>query len=389
MTPLLNFIVLLIIVYIGSIIYPKIKIKSVWLKGFSYSGSIYLIIGFIIGPNMLGLLTDDIIQQLNLLVGFVLGWTGFLIGLQAKKSELKRYLKSYYLFATINFLLDFSSVFLILYLLIFIKSYNVSIIDLALISIIASASSPILIGILKHDFKFRGQIIHLLQFSVGFDNMLTIVLFGISLMIFNHNLNFLVTEFGFVLLTIIVIFIIAWIFYLVTKQMENNKEFFLILIAALIIIVGIALNLNISVLFATFIFGIILTNLPINTRKLYQSILNAEKPLYFLMLIFIGASIGNISLNLLVFLAGFICLRYLLKWGAGFIARLLIIKKERPIQTIGLTFIDIGGVGLALALDYYSVNITEISKAILFIVSGTLLINDFFSIKIQELVIKK
>ena len=389
MTPLLNFIILLIIVYIGSIIYPKIKIKSSWLKGFSYLGSLYLIIGIIIGPNILKLLTTDIIKQLNVLVSFVLGWTGFLIGLQAKKSELKRYMKSYFLFASMNFMLVFFSFFIILYLFTSVKLFTLTLIDHVVICIIASASSPILIGILKHDFKLRGQIIHLLQFSVGFDNMLTVLLFGFSLMIFNHDLNFLVTEFGFILITIILIYIIAWIFYRLTRQIENNKQFFLLLIASLIIIVGIALNLKISILFSSFIFGIILTNLPINTRKLYQSILNAEKPLYFLMLLFIGASIGDVSLNLLYLLFAFIFLRYLVKCGIGFIARLPILKQERPIATIGLTFIGIGGVGIALPLDYFLVNHTDISEAILFIVAGTLLLNDIFALKIQKLVIDK
>jgi Kef-type K+ transport system membrane component KefB len=389
MTPLLNFIILLIIVYIGSIIYPKIKIQSSWLKGFSYLGSLYLIIGIIIGPNVLKLLTEDIIRQLNVLVGFVLGWTGFLIGLQAKKTELKRYLKSYFLFASINFILLFFSFFIMLYLILSVTSFTLISIDHVVICIIASASSPILIGILKHDFKLRGQLIHLLQFSVGFDNMLTIILFGFSLMIFNHDLNFLVTEFEFVFITIILINIIAWIFYRLTKQIENDKQFFLILIASLIIIVGIALNLRISVLFSSFIFGIVLTNLPINTRKLYQSILNAEKPLYFLMLIFIGASIGDISINLLYLLFAFVFLRYLLKFGIGFIARLPILKQERPLATIGLTFIGIGGVGIALPLDYYLVNSTEISKTILFIVAGTLLLNDIFALKIQKLVLDR
>jgi Kef-type K+ transport system membrane component KefB len=389
MTPLLSFIILLIIAYLGSVVYRKIKVESIWLKGFTYSGSIYLIIGFLIGPNLLGLLTEDIIRQLNVLVGFVLGWTGFLIGLQAKKTELKRYPKSYFLFSSLNFLIVFCSVFIILTFLVFINLFNLKTIHIAVVSIITAVSSPILIGILKHDFKLRGQFIHLLQFSVGFDNILAIVAFGFSLMIFDNDLNYILTEFIFVFITILLIFIIAWIFYSLTKQIENIRQFFLILIGSLIVIVGIALNLNISILFSSFIFGMVITNLPVNTRKLYQSIINVEKPLYYLMLIFIGSSIKDLRLTFLVLLSIFLLSRYLLKYIAGYIARLPIMQEERPVSTIGLTYIGIGGVGLALALDFYLVNITDISIAILILVSGTLLINDIFALKLQEFVIKK
>ena len=389
MTPLLSFIILLIIAYIGSVIYTKIKVESIWLKGFSYSGSIYLVIGFLIGPNLLGLLTEDIIRQLNVLVGFVLGWTGFLIGLQVKRSEMKKYPKSYFLFSSLNFLIVFCSVFVILTLAIVFDLFHIKTVHIAVISIITAVSSPILIGVLKHDFKLRGRIIHLLQFSVAFDNILAIIFFGVFLMTFDHDLNYIITEFIFVVVTILLILIISWIFYSLTKQIENIRQFFLILIGSLIIIVGIALNLNISILFTSFIFGIIVTNLPVNIRKLYQSIINVEKPLYYLMLIFIGSSITNLNLLLFIVLGIFVVVRYLLKYVAGYIARLPIIHAERPVSTIGFAYIGIGGIGLAIALDFYLANITETSVIILVLVSGMLLINDFFALKLQNFPIKK
>ena len=160
MTPLLSFIILLIIVYVGSIVYKKLKVESIWFKGFSYSGSLYIIIGFFIGPNLLSLLTDDIIRQLNVLVGFVLGWTGFLIGLQAKRTEMKRYPGSYYLFSILNFFFVYCCMFLILYFSSAIKLFNLKMIHVVVISIIASVSSPILIGILKTTLVARSDFLN-------------------------------------------------------------------------------------------------------------------------------------------------------------------------------------------------------------------------------------
>ena len=103
MTPLLSIIFIVIIAYLGSAYYNKYQESSALVKSLGYSGSVYLIIGFLLGPSILALITPDIMEKLIVLVALVLGWTGFLIGLQAKRSELKRFQKSYYFFTVINF----------------------------------------------------------------------------------------------------------------------------------------------------------------------------------------------------------------------------------------------------------------------------------------------
>ena len=132
-----------------------------------------------IGPNTLGLLTDTVLNQLNVLVGLVLGWTGFLIGLQAKRTELRRFQKSYFLFATLNMVYMLIGVIIITYFAAKILNIQIGNPYLITFAIMATVSSPILIGALKRDLKIRGQVIHLLQFSVAYDNMLGILFFGI------------------------------------------------------------------------------------------------------------------------------------------------------------------------------------------------------------------
>jgi hypothetical protein len=145
--------------------------------------------------------------------------------------------------------------------------------------------------------------------------------------------------------------------------------------------VGIAMNLNISILFFSFLFGIIITNLPIATRKLYQNIANAEKPLYFLMLVFVGAYVQYISLAMAVMLILFIFLRIMIKFFSGYLARLPIMAKDRPISTIGLTHLGMGGVSLAMALDYYRMDTNPTSYIILVLSVGAVLVTDLFSLK--------
>ena len=169
MTPLLGMIFLFILAYIGSFIYERYHLATGWTKVILYSGSLNLVIGYLIGPHFFGLLSDAIIGKLYVLVALVLGWAGFLIGLQAKATELKRFQSTYYLYSSINFILTFVGLFIVIFFMDLIFKFNLDLPLIILLTILGSVSSPILVGLLKEKLKLRGPMIHLIQFqSNGF-----------------------------------------------------------------------------------------------------------------------------------------------------------------------------------------------------------------------------
>ena len=180
MTPLLGIVFLFIIAYIGAFFYQKYHLESGWLKVLFFSGSLNLILGYMIGPNILGILTDEVIGKLYVLVGLVLGWAGFLIGMQAKKSELKRFQRSYFLYSIINFLLMFIMMLVLVSALNQTLKLSINFSVQILAAVLGAVSSPILIAILKEQLNLRGPFIHLLQFSVALDNVLGVIIFGLA-----------------------------------------------------------------------------------------------------------------------------------------------------------------------------------------------------------------
>lgn len=334
-----------------------------------YSGSLNLVIGYLIGPHGFNLFSEDIIGKLYVLVGLVLGWAGFLIGLQAKFKELKRFQSSYYFFSTFNFLLTFIGMFTIVFILNLLLNLSLDASVLILTSILGTVSSPILIGLLKVRLKLRGQFIHILEFSAALDNMYGVVAFGIVMLFLN---KFFYISFHFIILilgSIIISAFMAWLFFRMSRLIDNLQQFFLVLIGFLLILVGISLNLNISMLLIAFIFGVVLTNLPVDTRKLYQSIASAEKPLYYLMMIFIGASISNLTKEVFIIVILLVFLRITLKYLSGYISRLPFVSVEKLDARIGLPQIGMGGIALAMALDFHLSVMNDTSQAILVIVS--------------------
>ena len=379
MTPLLSIIFLFIVAYTGSFLYQKYHLASTWLMAPLYSGSLNLVIGYVIGPESFGLLSGEIIGKLYVLVGLVLGWAGFLIGLQAKSSELKRFQNSYFFYSGLNFLLMLLGMIAVISILNIILDLTLGILMIILTAILGTVSSPILIGLIKQYLKLRGPLIHLLQFSVALDNMIGVIIFGLSMLLINQSLfkdlHILFIIFGLLIFSIFM----AWLFSRISRRIDDPQQFFLVLIGFLLVLVGFSINLNLSVLLISFLFGVVLTNLPIDTRKLYQSIAGAEKPLYYLMMVFIGASISSISLEILGLALLMVILRVLMKYFSGYMSRLPLVSAERPDSRIGIPHIGMGGIALAMVLDFHISAMNLFSQNLLFIISVMTITNALLS----------
>ena len=165
-------------------------------------------------------------------------------------------------------------------------------------------------------------------------------------------------------------------------MIDNLHQFFLVLIGFVLVIVGVAMNLNQSVLLISFIFGVVLTNLPVDTRKLYQSIDNAEKPLYYLMMIFIGAIVGEINIEHLMVILSLVFLRLAVKYFAGNLARFPFKSIRIHHSRIGLPKIGMGGIALAMSLDFHLSLQNDFSQNILLIVSAMAITNVIISARL-------
>ena len=386
MNILLSLVFLVLIAYVGSIIFHRYPIKSNWLNSILYSGNLYIVMGIVIGPNVINLINGKIIDQLNVLYALVLGWAGFLIGLQTNFKNLKRFRRLYYYFATSNFFIAFSlsSILLILtFPLILEKLRNTEIIILATAS---AVTSPIMLGIFLRDHKVHGKTSHLLQFVSGFDNILGVIVLGFIMAIVSNLTMSNGVSIG--LFTIIIPLVLGGVavilYFILSKEFIKDQENFLLLISLLIFILGITVYLNQSILFTAFLFGAGISNLPNNTKKLYLSIQQVEKPLYILLLIFVGVSINFISYKYVILLIVFIIIHFLVILISGYLSIAVVQNKLHIRKSIGLANLGMGGLSLAIILDFHLTNPSDFSNLLLFILAVSIIINDFVSYKFLE-----
>ena len=105
---------------------------------------------------------------------------------------------------------------------------------------------------------------------------------------------------------------------------------------------------------------------------------------YLILLILTGSRLSFTSPIIIVVIAIFIVFRFLIKYGSSW----LIISKFKElkphIKTIGYSGIGMGGLSLALGLDYYLLNNYTFGGDVLFILAIAYIVNDTFSLKILE-----
>jgi Kef-type K+ transport system membrane component KefB len=378
MTTLLGLIAFLFIAYISSIIYKKINITNIWTKSFAYTGTLYILIGVVTGPYLLNIINKEIIMEMSVLYGLVLGWAGLLIGLQFNIKNLKRFKLSYYGFAALNFFITIALIYIILYWITdAAEKYEMLILVVA-----ASITSPIMIGLVTGEKKLSASITHLLQFNAAFDNLLGVIVFGLFVALNSEVMFNDVYDIGMFILIVpvLVSYINTIIYKKLSVEFKKEEEITLLLLGLLILLVGVSIYTGQSVIFISFLFGAFLGNSELNTRKLYLSIQELEKPLYILLLIFVGANITIKQFDWYYYLVLFIIIHIAIKLLANYVSKNIVKSFVSLPKSLGLANIGLGGLSMAIILDYHINYLTQYSSLTLFIIALSLIINDQISL---------
>lgn len=143
------------------------------------------------------------------------------------------------------------------------------------------------------------------------------------------------------------LFILFGLFF-IGRLAEN--EMVLVVIAMTVINGGAAAILNFSPLLINFFIGLCLANMVRNKERIFNMLVGVEKPVYLLMLLFLGVNWNIGSGWFLLVAAGYSLIVAVGKIMGGFAFRSLIDPKTLP-SLFGLGLLAPGGLTLAILLD--------------------------------------
>ena len=308
----------------------------------------YLVIGLLIGPNCLKLLSEELIDHMDLVTELALGCIAFSIGAEFKMSFLKKVGKAP---IVIGITEGMGAVFVVDTILLLL-GYDVSF-ALAL-GAIASATAAASTMMIVKQYKTKGPVTNTLLPVVALDDAVALVAYGLSMAVANVISSSGSAPVGKLLIAIFggLLFgaVLGVIMTLLVKVYTGRGNRLAITIMMICLCVGVSDMVGFSSLLACMMLSTIFANISKQSDKIYEPLDRITPPIYMMFFILSGASLDvtvivSVGVVGAVYVVGRIIGKAL---GAAFGAK--ISKAPKVVQKwLGLTLVPQEGVAIGLA----------------------------------------
>lgn len=355
MTPLVGVLVLILLGLIGSRVEFDPARTPLGPQLLLATGFHFLLLGLLLGP-FLGLLTPDVVGQLQPLMALGLGWIGLLFGLQLDRSHLAQFPPAYLIFALAQATVTFALFSGVGYLGLRALDGLESGLMVAVLAAAATAavSAPAGIALLSRTFQANGTLTRFLFYIASVDAVVGIVALQITYAVFHPApvIDGATVGWGLWLATATAAGVVFAFFFLwLTRPKPEGDELTLFLLGLVVFEAGTALYLGVSALYVCMITGAMIANLSPLRRRVFAVLQSWEKPVYIVLLILAGSLLGAAGWIALPLGVAYLGLRAGAKLAGAGAARVAVPLPFIPPAATGLGLLPQGGISLAMALS--------------------------------------
>lgn len=316
----------------------------------------YLLLGVLLGPSFLDLISDSVFSSSGLISTVVLGFIAFSLGQNFSRSIFSKIGKVVMSISIGEVLGAWILVTLAMWLIAGLPFY------VALIfGAIAPATAPATILMIVREYKAKGPFTNTLLGVVAIDDAWGIIVFAFSLAIAKVFISVDVTTTLTVLsglgalVEILGAFllggVLGFLFIRFSRYIGSQTELLIYVLGFILLNSGLAVFFGLSVLIANMTLGAMLVNIHKTSYKFFETLRNVEAPFYLLFFVLAGA---NLEINLLGTLS-VIGLVYIFTRLPGEMLGAYVGARIAKVDTITTRYIGWGlapqaGVALALAL---------------------------------------
>lgn len=365
--------------------FRKFKVP-LFARKFYLTGLEFLFLGLLLGPQFLNILDAKTCEGLTPVTALLLGWIGMLFGFQFELSELKRFPLVFFEAAIVEGLLTlmivFAGVYMTLPFFLDISDHLKNCISIVLASAAACTAQTGLAFVSKKNIGNHQATVKLLRYLSSIDGLIAMLALLFLFIYFpeRHSVatqNAILESDTFIAAASFAGIIILFNLFLIHRK--NQNELALIIIGMTIFISGFASAIHFSPLVASFFVGVLLVNLTPEKEKIFNTLVSIEKPVYLLLLVFLGSAWHFESVWIVSIAAGYCLLRFFGKViGGAAISKLGTKMKTYPVG-IGFGLIEQGGLPLAILYDFQQGCIFEVTGAVVGIALIAIIYNDLLS----------
>lgn len=350
---------LLVLLVVGAYLAAHVVFDWLARKLLIVSGAEYLILGVLLGPAATGLIDAAFLQDIAPASALALGWMGAITG---SRLVLLRLVRIPALVYRVAFAESLITLFIVGGLQFFLLSWLFGLSpDRAFAPAVALGAFATLSGhagieMAARRSKGQGLLVTTLRATTGANAVVAICTFGI-LLAFGHppitTLSRPITPTEWTVITIAIGVVGGALFHLFLGEEASIDRIFVSLAGVLILISGVATYLRLSPVMAGLFFGTTLINTSSHRKEISTALVRVERPLYFVLLIFAGASwrLSAQSAWLLPVLL-FVMARSVGKFGGARLAARLNDVLPTLGPDWGVALLGQGGLIIALSVNY-------------------------------------
>lgn len=346
MNTLLSAGLILLLGFIGARLLKYARLPSV---------TAFLLVGILIGPHVLNLVTVGIFAASDFFSNLVLGVIAFSLGENFRLEEIKKGMKQVMWIsltaALVTWLLV--SVAIISYLIIIGQPMYPAIV----LGAAASATAPAATVLVIREYRASGFFTEMLLKVVAIDDAWCLMLAALAIAFANamraevFQMTIVFAGIGEIFGALIVGASFGYLFSFLRRFVKTSEEFLVYIFGLILLNVGFSIAIHVSILLSSMMMGIVVINLARENYKFFEVIRTVDAPLYLIFFILAGAHLDfTILYKMGIVGVLYIIFRVIGKvYGAGLGAR--ISKAPKSIENwIGLSLTPQAGVALGIGL---------------------------------------
>lgn len=286
----------LVLLAIGAYLAAHVAFDWIGRRLLIVSGAEYVLLGILLGPQVAGVLSSDLLESFAPVTALALGWMGAIIGSRFMLRNMVRVPGVTWRIAFAESMLTLCivcGVELLLIRWLFGLSTARALGPSLALGAFACASAVTGIEFAVRRFGGRGPIVAQLRTTAGTNLFVAVVAFGI-LLASNHPADPVTTRpltpTEWTVITIAIGLIGGALFHLLLGNEDRVDRLFISLAGMLILVSGAATYLRLSPVMASMFFGAMLINTSGQHAEIRSALARVERPLYFALLIFAGAT---------------------------------------------------------------------------------------------------
>lgn len=311
----------------------------------------YILSGLILGPSVLNIITGDVYNSLGFVNELALGILAISVGTELHRDMIKRLGRDLTILSVANTLLSFALTTAFTYFLGLPITYAL------VLGALSMTVSPSGVVSMVKETRARGEMTQTLLGLVAFDNLITIIVFGIVVAFVTsvgntdaNNLTLILSVFFDIIFAGLIGLGVGLFVAFFIRQMLPNDRLLVIIGAAILFNSGIATVLTLSPILINIVAGATITNLT-NRRGLVSEVISRmELPIFVVFLTLAGAHLdiaifARVGLIGMAYIGGRLIGKVLGAFAASHVTSL----SQKSRQNIGLSLLPQAGIAIGLA----------------------------------------